>query len=460
MRFSAICLSCLLLFMGGAPLSAADPDDAFRMTPGVSRGEVLRRTLAPFAGPSNHGVDPTTLTGKVMCGYQGWFTCPGDGAGRGWHHWGRGGRFEPGACSIDLWPDVSELPSDLRYDTPFKLPSGEPAQVYSPLDAATVDLHFQWMADHGIDGVFVQRFGVEVRGAAGLHHFNRVLSNCRAGANRHGRAWAVMYDLSGLPEGGTQTVIDDWKQLVDRARIAHDPADQAYLRHNGKPVVAVWGVGFNDNRRYTLEECARLIDFLANDPEYGGACVMLGVPTYWRTLSRDCLPDERLHDILRSADIVSPWMVGRFRTPEEAERIAAEVWRPDLQWCREQRLDYLPVVFPGFSWHNMRPDTPLGATPRLGGRFLWEQFRQLRLAGATMVYQAMFDEVDEATAIFKCTNQPPEGESRFLDYEGLPSDHYLWLVGQGGRLIRGEIPPTPGLPPREAAQPHSPNSND
>jgi len=105
-------------------------------------------------------------------------------------------------------------------------------------------------------------------------------------------------------------------------------------------------------------------------------------------------------------------------------------------------------VFPGFSWHNMNPQSPLDQIPRLGGRFLWKQFVELRRAGATMVYQAMFDEVDEATAIFKCTNKPPVGKSRFLNYAGLPSDHYLWLVGQGGRLIRGEINATPELPPR------------
>ena len=65
-----------------------------------------------------------------------------------------------------------------------------------------------------------------------------------------------------------------------------------------------------------------------------------------------------------------------------------------------------------------------------------------------MFYQAMFDEVDEGTAIFKCTNDPPIGASPFLNYEGLPTDHYLWLAGQGGKLLRGEIEATDDLPIR------------
>jgi hypothetical protein len=47
--------------------------------------------------------------------------------------------------------------------------------------------------------------------------------------------------------------------------------------------------------------------------------------------------------------------------------------------------------------------------------------------------------MDEGTAIFKCTNGPPVGASRFLTLEGSPSDHYLWLTGTGGKLLRGEI---------------------
>jgi hypothetical protein len=65
-----------------------------------------------------------------------------------------------------------------------------------------------------------------------------------------------------------------------------------------------------------------------------------------------------------------------------------------------------------------------------------------------MIYQAMFDEMDEGTAIFKCTNSPPVGTSRFVTYEDLPTDHYLWLTGLGGKLLRGEVEPTSELPQR------------
>src|SRR5579884_190632 len=73
-----------------------------------SRQDVVA-AMGPYAGPSARGLDRSTLTGKVMCGYQGWFTTPGDGSGRGWRHYPARGQFKPGFCGIDLWPDVSEL---------------------------------------------------------------------------------------------------------------------------------------------------------------------------------------------------------------------------------------------------------------------------------------------------------------------------------------------------------------
>jgi hypothetical protein len=231
-------------------------------------------------------------------------------------------------------------------------------------------------------------------------------------------------------------------------RLGRDDGDRAYLRHNGRPVVAVWGIGFNDGRAYTLAECDRFVEFLKNDQKYGGNTVLLGIPTGWRTLDRDSINDPALHATLLKADILSPWTIGRYGTPAAAARHGLERWQPDIAWCRERGKEYLPVVFPGFSWHNMRPASPHNQIPRLGGEFLWRQYAAAKNAGATMIYQAMFDELDEGTAIFKCTNDPPVGESQFVAEAGLPSDHYLWLSGMGAKLLRGEISESTKIPLR------------
>jgi hypothetical protein len=405
--------------------------------------------MRPYDGPSAAGAQRSSLTGKVMCGYQGWFTTPNDGSGKGWNHFASHGRFKPGSCCIDLWPDVSELEADEKYATPFRYENGRTAHVFSSHNRKTVLRHFRWMQAYGIDGVFVQRFGVETLHPINLRHCNTVLAHCREGANRSQRSYAVMYDLSLLPAGGLQHVVEDWKLLVDRMRIGRDPKDKAYLHHNGKPVVAVWGIGFNDRRRYSLAECERLVDFLKLDKRYGGNTVLLGVPTGWRTLDADSVKDPALHKIVGKGDIISPWTVGRYGTLKAVHDHAQLRWAKDAAWCKAHGKDYLPVVFPGFSWHNMKPTARFNEIPRLKGRFLWTQYVEAKRSGATMIYQAMFDEMDEGTAIFKCTNDPPVGKSRFLTYERLPSDHYLWLTGMGGKLLRGEIKTSGELPERD-----------
>ncbi|MBI9017806.1 MAG: hypothetical protein JEZ07_11165 [Phycisphaerae bacterium] len=409
-----------------------------------------------------------TLTGKIMCGYQGWFNTPTDGAGRGWVHWGSGGKFEPDYCTIDIWPDMSEYDSDEKYDTGFQNADGNIAQVFSSYNEKTVLRHFQWMQEYGIDGVFLQRFATETTpGSSGRSHRDQVMLHCRKGGNQYNRAWAMMYDISGLATGGTQRVIDDWKYLVDTFNVGQDPEDLAYLHHNGKPVIALWGIGFKD-RAYTLDECLAMVNFFKNDPVYGGMTVMLGVPSYWRTLSGDCVSDPKVHEIILAADIVSPWAVGRYSsvsssgvpTASGIDNYTNNVTAPDKIWCDSNSKEYLPVVFPGFSWQNLKGEK-FDHIPRLGGRFLWHQiYKSINDAGVTMIYQAMFDEVDEGTAIFKCTSTPPVGPTPFLPignatyppYDisdaNLPSDHYLWLVGQATRMLTGEIPVTEAMPTR------------
>lgn len=396
---------------------------------------------ATFLHGANQAVDTSTLTGKVMCGYQGWFNCEGDGAERGWVHWTkRGGGLKPGNAKIDLWPDMSELGADERFATGFTNAQGKPLEVFSSFKQATVLRHFEWMRDYGIDGAFVQRFVVDLQSPKGLRHNNAVLNHCREGAKKAGRAFVVMYDLSGMNSNRVAQMTNDWRTLRTEMRVTEDAA---YLKHRGRPLVVLWGIGFSDNRRYTLAECRAMVEFLKRD----GCSVMIGVPTYWRELRNDSLKDPLLHEIIRLADVVSPWTVGRYKTQAEVERHEERLLKPDLAWCAAAKVDYLPVVFPGFSWHNMNPRSPSDQIPRRKGEFLWSQFVAAKRAGAPSVYVAMFDEVDEGTAIFKCTNEVPVDEqSKFITYEGLPSDFYLKLTGAGGKLIRGEIPISKNVP--------------
>ncbi len=397
--------------------------------------------LKPYDGPSVRGVDPSTLTAKVMTGYQGWFNCPSDGAGLGWTHWGGRRGFGPGNVTIDLWPDVSEYDDDELYPTDFTYEDGSAARIFSSHNRKTVIRHFKWMAEYGIDGAFVQRFSHSLHQETLRYHKDKVLSSAREGANRYGRSYAVMYDLTSMPDERLMAVFDDWRMLRTRMHITEDPA---YQHHQGKPLVTIWGVGFNNEikKRAGLEPCRQLIKAFKAD----NCSVMLGIATGWRRQDRDALKHPDLHEMLLLADVLSPWSVGRFRDLPGVQSHAQKYWAPDIAWAREHKIDYLPVVFPGFSWHNMK-GAELGQIPRLKGQFLWSQIVANKKAGADMLYIAMFDEVDEGTAIFKCTNNPPSsGGTEFLTYEGLPSNFYLRLAGQAGKLLRNEIPPNPAPP--------------
>ncbi len=229
--------------------------------------------------------------------------------------------------------------------------------------------------------------------------------------------------------------------LCDKMHITEDPAFQ---HHKGKPLVAIWGVGFNNKikRRAGLDQCRELIKKFKADE----CSVMLGIATGWRMQDRDALQHLELHQVLLMADVLSPWSVGRFGDLPGVQRHAKQYWEQDLLWARKHEIDYMPVVFPGFSWHNLK-GAKLGSIPRLDGQFLWSQVIANKRADANMLYIGMFDEVDEGTAIFKCTNTPPNiGGSKFLTLDGLPSDFYLRLAGQAGKLLRGEIPLTETVP--------------
>ena len=371
-----------------------------------------------------------SIKNLVMAGYQGWFNTPEDGAGLGWKHFEKEKEFKPGKCTIDLWPDVSEY--EKTYETAFKLPDETPAKVFSSYDASTTDLHFKWMKQYGIDGVFMQRFVVSIRNQKGKDNYNKILNNAVLSAEKYDRAICLMYDLSGMEAGEEDILIRDWKELCEKYKLV-SRNNNHYVYHHGKPLVAVWGIGFNDRRKYGYEQVKKIIDFLKSE----GCSILVGVPTHWRTLTIDAVSDTRLLELVKQADIVHPWLVGRFdnHTYEPYRKSIEE----DIKWCKANGKDYMPVLFPGFSWHNMKKDAPQNMIPRLGGRFFWQQVKGAVDAGAESLYLAMFDEIDEGTAFFKCTNTPPVGESSFITYEGEAPDHYLWLAGEAAKYLRGEL---------------------
>ena len=132
-----------------------DPDPNADFT---NNGKVDMADFQILAQNWNHSEFRATLTGKIMCGYQGWFNAPGDGANRGWVHWGSGNKFEPGYCTVDWWPDMSEYDADEKFAAGFRYADGSTAHVFSSYTKKTVLRHFMWMEDYGIDGVFLQRF--------------------------------------------------------------------------------------------------------------------------------------------------------------------------------------------------------------------------------------------------------------------------------------------------------------
>ncbi len=414
--------------------------------------EMNEALLVPYSGPSEWSEASEGFAGKVFSGYQGWFTCAGDGSGKDWVHYGKEKFADGSAAGIEVWPDMSELDDDEKYPTPYKYADGTTASLFSSFNPKTVNRHFAWMKEYGIDVAVMQRFLSDLRAPRDAFIRNKVLDNVRSGANRSGVGWCVMYDLSGMQANVIEkALIEDWKTLCDRMKIRED---KAYHRVDGKPLVCVWGVGFSDDRKYSLEEIERIVRFLKDDPVYGGNTVLIGVPSFWRARDRDAVDDAKFDEIIRLADIISPWSVGRYTDIPHMRKFASEVWGPDLAYAKEIGKKYLPVIFPGFSWVNLQKmyDNPPAVPhqiPRLKGNFLWQQAVQAKADGAQAVYVAMFDELDEATAVFKITNNPPVATEQvsFLPLEeGLPSDYYLQVVRQIGGLLRGNIPPDAKLP--------------
>ena len=470
-----------------------------------------------------------TYRGLIMAGYQGWFGTPGDGSpmtavpNQGWYHYRESEQFRPGVLrnSIDFWPYMDEYEKQYvvgdgdatGYSSPFILPDGSHAKVFSSYDESTVLTHFRWMKEYGLDGVFMQRFVGEIQDAKHKDHFDQVLRHAMKGSNEYQRAIVIMYDMGGVVNTSmAESMIKDAQALMDAYQLKDRSKQKYYLYENGKPLLALWGIGFNDNSHPKPSFLEPYIERL----QAQGWAIMLGCPAYWRAGGNDCVGGSEhklLLDLIKRCDAFIPWYVGRygydnFENSDWQNRIKDDIATAKTYSTEDHVVVYAPHVFPGGSDRNMHPNNgyPDGDVTqtgyRYGGKFYWKQFYRDFKNGAQAIYVGMFDEIDEGTAIFKqatLSNRPsnvPYNRSSIptsYDYtsdddywvtftssgnyrmsstqqngndvkwsrlasdlgiqfqgieDNLGPDYYLWLTGEARKMLRAETKLSANLPTR------------
>ena len=384
---------------------------------------ISRSWQTRYTGPAKDYVDATTLKGKVMTGYQGWFGTPNDIADLGgWKHWSRASALIPENFTMDAWPDLTEYdPASLIRAADVVTGSGSPAYLFSSRSYSAVQKHFRWMRKHNMDGAFVQRFNPKAGAEA-----EWVLRNVSQAAAEEGLIWAVEYDVSGMADATVAAKLQaDWEWLTTQFDLLNDPR---YVREGGKPVVFIWGFPF-DSRGFTTTSANTAVDYFKAQ----GAYVIGGIPNSWNSLSAAW----KTH--IEKYDGVLVWQNGS---------------TPDAAFFRGRGQDFYPHIWPGFSWANLQqqPATPpIEYTDRAGGQFYWDKGRDWinASAAADRLFIGMFDEYDEGTNVMPMTDDPPDPSAtygRFIDNQGKPSDWWMMLTDELKRMMFGQRTNTGTLP--------------
>gem|GEM_PF-629678 len=385
-------------------------------------------------------VDASTMKGKLLCGYQGWFRTPGDEDNTGWQHyiadWGT--PISPAKITVDYWPEMTELNASESYKADgFTNPDGSQATLFSSDNARTVLRHFQWMEAYGIDGVAVQRFMPGATpDAASLH----VLKDVSAAASSTGRSYFVEYDMSGFDMSNGKdvtlvpTITKDWHYLVDTMKLT---SDARYLHQGGMPVIGIFGF-YED--RFSAVTANAILDIFKGPGPYQAFVAGAGA-WYWNVQNYS----DAWKTMMYRMGSYQPWNTGN-SGGHVGDVPVTSYWAADKAALEAHGVMYVPQVYPGSSALN-RDRKPWGppTEDRGSGSFLWSQLATAANLGADSVFLGMFDEMDEGTQLIKVSQTPPT-QANFRDYQGLPSDAYLCFAGQGTKMLRKEIPYTTTRP--------------
>ena len=388
-----------------------------------------RATPTPTPTPTPAPV-VSDVVGKISAGYQAWFAAIGDGSPiNGWWHWSRDWSQTPSISQnvIHAWPDTREYPN--LYQTAYpNLGNGQPARLFSSFDESTINVQVSWMKQYGIDTAALQRFNPT--GGEGPIR-DAITAKLRSAAESFGVKFYVMYDVSGWTNMQSE-IKSDWLN-----KMSAYTASPAYARHAGKPVVAIWGFGFNDdNHPWPASVCLDVINWF----KARGVYVIGGVPTNWRTSTDDSKPG--FQSVYYAFNMISPWMIGRIGNIADADRRYNDLQVADQSDLNARGIHYQPCVLPGDNGQ------------RAHGDLMWRQFYNVTRLRAQGIYISMFDEYNEGNQIAKTAedaSMSPTGTSSIfftLDQDGVrcSSDYYLRLTSDGGRMFKGQAPLTPTRP--------------
>jgi F5/8 type C domain len=410
----------------------------------VVPGSVLAAASASelLSAPAQAASAPGDVVGKITVGYQGWFACIGDGAPiNGWWHWSQNWSQppSPGNNNVKAWPDMTAYTN--RYQTGYaNLGNGQAATLFSSYDQQTVNTHFQWMQQNGCDTAALQRF--DPNGSEGPTR-NAITAKVRSAAEAFGRKFYIMYDASGWTNMQSEMPAD-WT-----ANMSQYTSSPGYAHQNGKPVVGIWGFGFNDaNHPWSAAACLAVVNWFKSQ----GCYVMGGVPTWWRTGVSDSRAGYL--GVYHAFNMLSPWMVGRIGTAADSDGFYTNVNVGDQADCNANGIDYQPCVLPG----------DLSVRQRAHGDFMWRQFYNMVRVGAQGIYISMFDEFGEGNQIVSTAPDssmvPANSGLLALNEDGTAcsSDYYMRLTNDGGRMLKGQIALTATRPtPTTTTPPPPPN---
>ncbi|HEY1489126.1 MAG TPA: glycoside hydrolase family 71/99-like protein, partial [Micromonosporaceae bacterium] len=327
--------------------------------------------ISAFTSAASAASPVGDVVGKITVGYQGWFACIGDGSPiNAWWHWSSNWSQPPSPSNngtLRAWPDMSDYTA--RYTTAYaNNGNGAPPTLFSHYDQSTVNAHFASMQANNIDTAALQRFNPT--GGEGPVR-NAVTARVRTAAETYGRKFYIMYDVTGWTTMQSD-IKADWTNLMSTYT-----SSTAYAKQNGKPVVGVWGFGFNDtNHPWDAATCLDVIQWFQSQ----GCYVMGGVPREWLTGVGGSR--SGFLGTYHAFNMISPWMVGAIGTPADSDGVYTQFTVPDQADCATHGIDYQPCVLPG----------DLSARQRLHGDFMWRQFYNMCRAGVAGIYISMFDE--------------------------------------------------------------------